>query len=98
MAKFTFKTTKPTGRYRSFENSWHDIKLDKKVVGCIVDKTWKIRLTVWKDSEFNNDSPNVDWVWITLKKESASLDEAKAFLNDNIDIILKKYNLRKDGE
>ena len=45
--KFTFKTTKATGRYSSFYPNLHDIKLNKKVVGSITDKKpHKIRLKV----------------------------------------------------
>ena len=33
--KFTFKKNIPTGRYRSFERDYHEIKLKNQVVGNI---------------------------------------------------------------
>jgi hypothetical protein len=91
--KFTFKTEKPTGRYRSFYRKNHDIKIKKKKVGSIVDREWKIRLMVLK-SDINEDgNPNCEWKWITLKKESASLQEAKDWLNVNFISLNEKYKI-----
>lgn len=92
--KFTFKTEKPTGTYRSFYPSAHYIKLKGKQVGSITDKEhYKIRLKVVKKDVLEDGDPNCTWKWITLTKESQSLQEAKDFLNENIDSILTKYNL-----
>lgn len=96
--KFTFKTTKPTGPYSSFWDEYHAIKLKKKKVGAIEDKTWRIRLTVMKTETITDDNPNCDWKWITLKKQSNSLQEAKDWLNQNIDGILKNYTLYFDED
>ncbi len=38
-AKFTFKTEKPTGKWKSFSNSNHYIKLNGKEVGTIAHET-----------------------------------------------------------
>ena len=93
--KFTFKTEKPTGRYSSFFPRTHYIKLNKKEVGLIVDITWDIRLMVYKSDILEDGNPNCDWKWIKLKKESETLQEAKDFLNNNIDAILNKYKLKQ---
>lgn len=93
MGKFTFKTEKPTGPYSSFFASSHYIKLNKKLVGLITDKEWKIRLRIYKDENHTDDNPNCEWKWITLVRVSSSLQEAKQFLNDNFDAITEKYNL-----
>lgn len=93
--KFTFKTTKVTGQFHSFFNDTHDIKLNKVKVGSIEDKTWKIRLKVIKTDINEDGNPNCDWKWVTLKKESKSLQEAKDWLNENINIITNKYPLVK---
>jgi hypothetical protein len=94
MKKFTFKTNKSTGRYRSFYSDTHDIKLNKKLVGHINDKfPFTIRLVVIK-SDINEDkNPNCQWKWITLVHISNSLQEAKIWLNENAELIQKKYNL-----
>lgn len=91
--KFTFKTEKPTGRYRSFFSESHDIKLKKMKVGSIVDITWQIRLMVLKDDINEDGNPNCEWKWITLKKESASLQEAKDWLNVNFISLNQKYKI-----
>lgn len=92
--KFTFKTIKPTGRWRAFDNTYHYVKLKNKTVGTINnDKPHKIRLQVIK-SDINEDGiPNCIWKWVTLKKESDSVEEAKLFLNRFIETILEKYSL-----
>lgn len=91
--KFTFKTEKPTGSYKSFFSDYHYIKLKKKEVGTITDKTYKIRLKVWKADINEDGNPNCKWKWITLKKESKTLQEAKDFLNENIKLITTEKKL-----
>jgi hypothetical protein len=45
-------------------------------------------------SDINEDgNPNCKWKWIKLGKKSESLQEAKEFLNENIETIMAKYNL-----
>lgn len=94
--KFTFKTDKPTGKYRSFFSASHYIKLKRVVIGTIDDELpFKIRLKVVK-SDINEDgNPNCSWKWITLLKRSESLEEAKEFLNKVADKIVETYNLAK---
>jgi hypothetical protein len=90
---FTFKTEHPKGRYRSFDFDRHAIKLNKKEVGLIEDRTFTIRLAILKDNLNEDKNPNCPWKWVSLKKESKSLDEAKKFLKDNYLIIINKYKL-----
>lgn len=92
--KFTFKTEKPTGRYRSFYPDHHYVKLKKQIVGMIGDKEpHKIKLKVVETDIIKDDNANCDWKWITLKKESKTIDEAKEFLNVNFISINEKYKL-----
>lgn len=99
--KFTFKTEKPTGRYSGFSNSTHYIKLKKHEVGEILKPNvgngqhtdYKIRLSVLKKDINENEIPNCIWKNIFLKKPFNSLEEAKTFLNDNIDLICERYDL-----
>ena len=92
--KFTFKTEKATGRYRSIYPDTHNIKLNKFECGLIDDKKpYKIQLQVIKDDINKDGNPNCDWEWITLKKESESLQEAKNFLNENHEAIQLKYKI-----
>lgn len=95
--KFTFKTDRPTGLYRSFSPDSHYIKLKKVVVGYIGDEIpFAISLKVIK-SDINDDgNPNCTWKWIQFKKKSASLQEAKHFLNEHIESILARYTLVKE--
>lgn len=92
--KFTFKTTKPTGRYKSFYSPYHEIKLNKKLVGDIDDEPpYKITLMVTKKDINEDGHPNCPWKRIKLKQQSDSLESAKIFLNEHINIILDRYDL-----
>ena len=91
---FTFKTTKESGRYASFYPDHHHIKLKKKKVGNIDDGfSHKIRLQVKKKDINEDGNPNCEWKWVTLKKESNSVADAKQFLKDNFAEIIEKYEL-----
>lgn len=97
--KFTFKTEKDTGRYRAFYAHTHYIKFNKKDVGQIYSLDgynggpFKIQLRVIKKDIMEDGNPNCIWRNIILKKELATLPEAKEWLNANIDLILSKYEL-----
>jgi len=95
MKKFTFKTEKPTGKWKSFYNPSHDIKLDRMVCGHIDPKDFSIRLCIIKDDINEDLNPNCSWKWVTLKKKSSSLQEAKDFLNENFELITSKYRIHK---
>lgn len=95
MKKFTFKTTKPTGRYKAFEENEYSIKMNNKEVGTICNNSYDIRLMVVKNDINEDNNPNCIWKWITLKKKSSSLEEAKKWLNDNFEEINKLYNLHQ---
>ena len=84
--KFSFKTEKPTGKYRSFSPSYHYIKMNGVWVGEISDSyPHKIRLMV------ADENSSGGWCWIRLKKESESIADAKAWLNENYEAINKKF-------
>lgn len=92
--KFTFKTEKSTGRYASFYSDHYHIKLNKVEVGYFSpDEPFKIHLQVVKKDIMEDGNKNCPWKWITLKKESETLDEAKKFLNDNFEVINSKYQI-----
>lgn len=92
--KFTFKTNKPTGKYRSFDTDYHHIKLAGREVGNIsAGKTFRINLNVMKTETITDSNPNCPWKRITLKKESETLQEAKDWLNANFKSITAKYTI-----
>lgn len=91
--KFTFKTEKPTGRYRSFFSETYHIKLNKIEIGLIslkekhTDGPFKIRLMAIKNEKLGMDdgNPNCKWMWIVIKREFETIDDAKIYLNENFD-------------
>lgn len=90
--KFTFKTKKESGRYRSFYGDNHYVKLDGHQVGTINDKLpHKVRFAI----EDENSKKNCKWKWITLSKEHDSVNTAKIWLNENITGIINKFKLHK---
>ena len=94
--KFTFKTHRETGSYAWLHKPHHNILLSKNWVGSInPEKPYLIRLMVMKKDINEGGNPTCLWKWITLKNESESLDEAKTFLNENIESIMSKYKIRE---
>jgi hypothetical protein len=97
---FTFKTEQPTGKYRCFDNPTHHVKLNKVEIGYISpEEPFKIKLTVIKNQDDiakPKNNPNCPWKWITLKHESKSLQEAKEFLKENFDLIMKTFTFPKE--
>jgi hypothetical protein len=96
MKKFTTKTTQPTGRYRSFDSAYHEIKLNGICVGTISDKVpHRITLYVTKGEEdkVNDKDPNCEWKKITLKKEFESVNGAKGWVKENSEIIQAQFKI-----
>lgn len=91
--KFTFKTEKPQGKWGWLYSKTHHIKLNKIEVGLIDDGSWIIRLMVLKDDINEDGNPNCKWKWVNLKRKNKSLDDAKSFLNNNVDAIKNKFNI-----
>lgn len=91
--KFTFKTVKPTGKYKSFYNPHYTIFLGGQDVGEIRHEfPHKIRLKVIKEV-YEDGVPNCKWKWVQLVHESASINEAKKWANEHFEAITKKYKL-----
>lgn len=94
--KFTFKTDKPTGRYRSFFTTSYSIKIKNATVGSLEEpengKKWRIRLMVIKD-EVSQPDVNCEWKWINLKYEADTIEDAKQWLNNNFKAITDKWSL-----
>lgn len=92
--EFKFKTEKPTGKWRAFDNPAHYIKFDGKVVGAIGhEKPFRIDFTVMKtEADMVNDTnKNCPWKRIYIKKESETLDEAKEYVNTLVEYLTGKY-------
>ena len=97
--KFTFKTEKPTGRYKSFDSNNHIIKLNGFGVGSIDDeKPHKIRLMVYKKDVLEDGNPNCKWKWIVLKSNFENLEDAKKYILDNAIKITTQFNLRCEND
>jgi len=94
---FTFKTDKPTGKYKSFSDPYHHIRIKRKDVGSIDhNHPYRIRLMVTKKDIMEDGNPNCDWRWVVIKRQFTSMEEAKMFLNEYYEEITKTFNLRKE--
>ena len=92
---FTFKTNWPTGRYRSFSNPTHEIKLKRKMVGLIdADPPHQIRLMVMKDDIMEDGNPNCEWMWIVLSQKFSCVNDAKDYLRMTYEAITTQLKLR----
>jgi len=90
---FTFKDQNPTGRWRSFENMYVNIKLDKKICGGIHEVTqteWKIKFMVKRIPDQKQPAP---FKWITLKHVATSKVEAKEWLKLRTESIAMQLDL-----
>lgn len=91
---FTFKEHKPTGKWRSFDSSYWEIKLNKKVVGHIYEQdfgaTYSITFSIKHE---NTDNPNCHFKNIKLKATFKTIDETKEFLKRKTKAITEKYDL-----
>lgn len=97
--KFTFKTRKPTGRWKSFFNPNHVIKLGGLEVGSIDSEyPYYIRFMVIKKDIMEDNNPNCEWMWKKLAHKSVSLDYAKQFCTDNAEIILNQFTLYNEKQ
>lgn len=98
-AKFTFKTIKPTGKWKWLYKPDHKILLNKIHVGSIDEgDKFKIRLKIVKKDIMEDGNPNCVWRWAKLSFYGSTLDEAKTYLNENIDTILNTLKLYIENE
>ncbi len=93
--KFTFKTKKSTGRFSAFYSDQHQIKLNGKRIGSIDDAApHKIHFAI-NDETLKG---NCKWKWVILKRENTSVNNAKAWLNEKIAVLVEKYNFHEFEE
>lgn len=94
MAKFTFKNQPKERGLASIAKPYPDtdVKFEKKVCGIISAPNWQSKEKVYvvrisiKDVE-----SSTGWSWVTFKKRSETLQEAKDWLNSHCDEISTKY-------
>ena len=94
--KLTFKIQQPTGRYRSFDHAYVDIKGDGKMVGQLIQSKngYAVLLCV------NVPQIGCGWKNITLKvrfdgQEQAAIAEAKDWLKAHWASISTRYPLHQ---
>jgi len=94
MKKFTFKKTINTGRYRSFELDYTNIKLGGKIVGTIGETRdshgYKIRFMIKKEETKEKPSP---FKSIFFKKLFSTEEEAREYIKTFNDQIQEKFDL-----
>jgi hypothetical protein len=102
--RFTFKKNQSTGRYASFDDPSYDIKFNKKRVGNIsLEKShtigpYRVMLMINKKDINEDGNPNCEWRWITFSKRFETIEDAKKWLNDRVDIITSTHNLHFGDE
>lgn len=91
--KVTFKTEKPTGKYKSFSLPSHFIKIGDARIGSIDAEDFTIRLMIIKSDIMEDGNKNCPWKWVRLSRKSVSLQDAKEFIKNNFKSIEEKFNL-----
>lgn len=76
-----------------------DCKIKKKMFGTIdaptwqtKDRKWSVRIMIMKTEPDGN--PNCDWKWIACKFRFDDAEQAKQWLQSNIETIQQRYTLR----
>ena len=97
-SKFTFKTEKPKGRWKSFDHDIYHIKLNKVEIGMFVTvgEVFRVRLRVMKTDKITDSNPNCPWKWIHLKGDFKTLQDGKDWVKRNTTGLLKKFDYPKD--
>jgi hypothetical protein len=97
--KFTFKVNRPTGKYKSFSNTYVEIKLDGCVVGSFsesaINNSSVIAFHVIKEDILEDGNPNCIWKSRFIKNPNNKIKDTQKFLNENFHIIIEKFNLYK---
>lgn len=89
MKKFTFKTIKPTGRYKSFSSPDHEIKLNGVRVGSINNSPNHIITLMVLKKDINEDgNPNCVFKNVRLTVKNDTLQGAKDYLNNNFQRVM----------
>lgn len=88
---FTFKRHAPTGPYRSFSQTYTDIKIKGKHVGTINEgrgfENWTVSFIV------KSDEHSCGWRWAKLKGIFKDEAEARTFVNEKFETINTKFEL-----
>ena len=104
---FSFKRNIPTGKWRSFEPQHnHSIKLNKNEVGDIQEirhigvtrienqGKFEIGFMINKKDPMEDGNPNCSWRWIRLKRKFENAEEAKQFILDNSEALIKQFDFK----
>ena len=87
--KFTFKK-QHRGTWDRVSDAF-DIKYNKIEVGYVqetTDNKWKISLQSPASEVALNKNPNCPWMWISVKQQFGTHEEARAWLNENRETVL----------
>lgn len=91
ISKFTFKTEKPTGKWRSFSPTSYYVKYGNDIIGNIYEEPWRVAIMVMKSNGVEGSNPNCPWMWLRFKDRFESLQAAKDWLNEHFKEITDKY-------
>lgn len=95
--KLTYKNDNPTGKWRSFNSKACHVKLNGKRFASVNEKSvldrsdslnWRIQICVLNDKE-----ENCAWKWLFVKQTFATLEDAKTYLETNIEKICNSFIL-----
>ena len=83
--------------YKEFIGDTHHIKFHTKRCGVfhkLDNGLWEVQLMVMKENLHEDGNPNCNWRWVNLKQKHDSLQDAKLWLNSNIEQVISQYVLR----
>lgn len=82
-----------------------EMKLNKRRFGTIYapnwqtpDGKWSISIMVKKENLYEDDNPNCSWKWVTAKQRFDGEDDARKWIQENIEFVLQSYLLHFDDD
>lgn len=94
------KHPREKGLRRVAQQVAYDVKVNKKKCGIIAKRAphmegsdFSIQISIKKNSDFTDSGSNCDWLWIFIKNDCKTEDEAKAVISDMLKVVSQKYTL-----
>jgi len=89
--KISFKMQNATGRYRSFQLNYCDIKVNKHEVGTIAEQRGSRELVI--RLQVKDATVYCGWKWVSLRHRAEDFVSAKAYVKENLERILRDAKL-----
>lgn len=93
--KITFKRHAKTGQYKSFQRTYTDVKVKRKLIGSITEqKDGSFRCSIMIKQPVTQEDP-AGWRWVRLNAVHRTEQSAREFLTLRADDLYAKYEIHE---